>query len=144
MKQIQTVEKELKVVKISDLKPYFDNPRHNNKSAKVVAESIKEYGYLNPILVTEDNMVLAGHTRLKAMKLLKQKEIEVLVIKGLTEKQKNGFVIADNRVGEFSTWNFTATDRLMHNSNVKSEFLNKLGMGSVDDTKAELEALING
>jgi len=61
----------MKTVGIDELIPYPGNPRRNNKSAKIVAESIKEYGYINPIIVTEGLMVLAGHTRLKALKILK-------------------------------------------------------------------------
>ena len=100
------IKKEMKTVGIKELVPYPRNPRRNNKSAKIVAESIKEYGYINPIIVTDGLMILAGHTRLKALKLLKYKEVEVLVIHGLSQKQIDGFVIADNRVGEYSQWNY--------------------------------------
>lgn len=139
---LQKIEKELRVVKMDDLKHYDDNPRHNNESAKMVAESIKEYGYLNPILVTEDLLILAGHTRWKAMKLLGETEVEVLVVKGLTEDQIHGFVIADNRVGEFSVWNQSAIDRLLESPKMKKEMLEKLGIISAWDKKKELEKLI--
>jgi len=140
--ELNKIKKELRWVKMSDLKPYGANPRHNNKSAKVVAESIKAYGYINPIIVTEDLMILAGHTRFKALKLLGVEEIDVLVIKGLTEQQIHGFVIADNRVGEFSTWNFSAMDRLLSKKEIASDTLKNLGMMSVADNKKELEDLI--
>jgi ParB/RepB/Spo0J family partition protein len=139
---LQKIEKELRVVKMDDLKHYDDNPRHNNESAKMVAESIKEYGYLNPILVTEDLLILAGHTRWKAMKLLGETEVEVLVVKGLSEDQIHGFVIADNRVGEFSVWNQSAIDRLLESPKMKKEMLEKLGIISAWDKKKELEKLI--
>lgn len=141
--ELQRIEKEIKVVKIADLKPYGDNPRHNNKSARMVAKSIKEFGYINPIIVTEDNIILAGHTRMKALKLLGVTEVDVLVIKGLTEEQVHGFVIADNRVGEYSTWNFSAIDRLVAKHKESNPILKELGMTSVEDNKKELEALIN-
>lgn len=139
---IKKVEKELRVVKMDELKHYDDNPRHNNESAKMVAESIKDYGYLNPILVTEDLLILAGHTRWKAMKLLGETEVEVLVVKGLTEEQIHGFVIADNRVGEFSVWNQSAIDRLLESPRMKKEMLEKLGIISAWEKKKELEKLI--
>lgn len=136
------IKKELIIVKIKDLKPYPGNPRRNNKSAKIVAESIQQYGYINPIIVTEDMVVLAGHTRLKALKILKYDEIDVLVIKGLTQKQIDGFVIADNRVGEYSQWNYSQIDKMITN-NESDEFINKLGMSSFLNNKSELEEMIS-
>ena len=125
---------------MSDLKPYQDNPRHNNKSAKIVAKSIETYGYINPIVVTEDNIILAGHTCLKALKILGIEDADVLVVKGLNENQIKGFVIADNRVGEYSQWNYSAIDRLVTGDN--DPLLHELGITSFKDNKAELENLI--
>lgn len=147
------IDKELRVIRVADLKPYGENPRHNNKSAKMVAKSIKEYGYINPIVVCphptepESYMILAGHTRLKALRYLgltNTDGIEVMVVTGLSEKQIHGFVIADNRAGEYSLWNYSALDRLMTNENADSDTLKEMGMSSFKDTKKELEDLING
>jgi len=134
--------KTMKTVGIEELIPYPQNPRRNNKSAKIVAESIKEYGYINPIIVTDELMILAGHTRLKALKILKYKEVEVLVVSGLTKKQIDGFVIADNRVGEYSQWNYSAMSRMV-SKNEKSGFMDTLGITSFEGNKAALENLIN-
>lgn len=139
--ELQHIEKELRVVRLDDLKPYMDNPRHNNKSAKIVAKSIAAYGYINPIIVTENNIILAGHTRLKALRILGVEEADVLVIKGLSEDQIKGFVIADNRVGEYSLWNYSAIDRLLTDD--KDPLMKELGMSSFKDNKKELEDLIN-
>jgi len=153
MIELPKIHRELKVVKVGDLKPYGENPRHNNKSAKIVAESIKAYGYINPIVVCpypEDPnyyMILAGHTRLKALRLLGLTDgdkIQVMVVTGLNLTQIHGFVIADNRAGEFSLWNYSSLDRLMSGENADSEALKKMGMVSFKDTKKELEDLING
>ena len=137
---MQRIKKELRLVKLADLKPYGRNPRRNNKSAKVVAQSIKTYGYLNPVLVTDELLVLAGHTRLKAMKILGIKEEEVLVVSGLSEEQIRGFVIADNRVGEFSQWNYAEIDRLMTEG--EDEFMKELGLSSFSNNKKDLEDLL--
>lgn len=131
-------------VRIDKLKPYPGNPRHNNESAKMVAESIKAYGFLNPITITEDDIILAGHTRTKAMKLLGQHYIDAFRIYGLTEEEKRAFVIADNRIGEYSRWNYTAVDRMVAETGNKDEMLKKMGMSSFKDNKAELEAMIAG
>lgn len=136
------MKKELKLVNLAELKPYAGNPRHNNKSAKMVAKSIEEFGYINPIIVDENYVILAGNTRFKALKLLGRVEAEVLVVSGLTEEQKNGFVIVDNRAGEYSKWNATALQRMADNANMNNEKLKEFGILSINDTKKELEALI--
>jgi hypothetical protein len=138
------VTRHLKTVKVADLVPYDGNPRHNNKSAKIVAKSIQQYGYINPIIVTPDNIILAGHTRTKALKILGIEEIEVLEIRGLSEEQIHGFVIADNRVGEFSLWNYSGLDRMMANSSKDDALLKELGMSSFVDNKKAMEELISG
>lgn len=138
------IKRELKTVKVDDLIPYEANPRRNNKSAKIVAKSIEAYGYINPILVTDKNIILAGHTRLKALKLLGIEEVEVLVISGLSDEQIHGFVIADNRVGEYSRWNYAAVDRMMTGVSKDDKLLKELGMSSFVDNKKDLEDLING
>ena len=138
------MKKELVTLKMSDLVPYPGNPRRNNKSAKIVAKSIEAYGYISPIIVSEENVILAGNTRFKALQILKKEEVEVVKVYGLTPEQIEGFVIADNRVGEYSQWNYAQIDRLMEGSTKKDEFVTKeLGLSSFQDNKSELEDLIN-
>jgi ParB-like chromosome segregation protein Spo0J len=73
-------------VNIAELQPYKNNPRKNDKSVSCVVESIKEFGYGNPIIVDENMEVIAGHTRLKAIKKLGWTTLpEVVKIAGLTE-----------------------------------------------------------
>ena len=143
MATLPKIKKEIRTVKLSELTPYPGNPRHNNKSAKMVAKSIQEYGYINPIVVDENLVVLAGNTRLKALKILQIEEADVLVVSGLSEAQAAGFVIADNRIGECSKWNMAGLTRMVDGKEVNSEFLEELGIRSVDKMKEELEDLIN-
>mgnify|MGYP000103493086 FL=1 len=138
------MKKELKVVSLDQLKGYGGNPRHNNKSAEMVAKSIEQFGYINPIVVDENYVILAGNTRFKALNLLGYKEAEVLVVSGLSETQKNGFVIADNRAGEYSKWNMAALERMLENSDLDTEVLEEFGILSVSKTKKKLEKLIYG
>ena len=140
-KKIPAIKKRLKVVKMSELKPYDGNPRHNSESAKVVAQSIEQFGYINPIVVTDKNIVLAGHTRMKALKILKQKEVEVLEVSGLTQKQIDGFVIADNRVGEYSTWNFTAMDKMLGSKKMDKQFMQSIGITTMKENYEFLKKL---
>ena len=76
---------ELKIIPISNIKPYKNNPRKNDKAVDAVAESIKQCTYVAPIIVDENNVILAGHTRWKAMKKLGRAECECIVKDGLTE-----------------------------------------------------------
>lgn len=63
-------------VKLTELKPYGKNPRKNDEAAKAVAKSIEQCGYVAPIIVDENMEILAGHTRLKALTLLKYTEVD--------------------------------------------------------------------
>ena len=93
---------------IGDIKPYPNNPRRNDDAVAAVVESIKQCGYCAPIVADEDGVVLAGHTRLKALKKLGRKEAEVCVRTGMTEEQKKKYRLLDNKTNELATWDFDA------------------------------------
>lgn len=78
----------LKVLSLKEIVPYENNPRHNDNAVEAVAESIRQCEYIAPIIVDEDNTILAGHTRLKAMQKLGKTDAEVMQVTGLTEAQK--------------------------------------------------------
>lgn len=91
---------------IDDLVPYERNSRTHSEEqiAKVIA-SIKEFGWTNPILIDEDQGIIAGHGRLEAAKRMGLKEVPVLVLTGLTEAQKRAYIIADNKLALEAGWN---------------------------------------
>lgn len=91
-------------VAIGLVKPYPGNPRRNRKSVGKVADSITEYGWRQPIVVDEDMVVIAGHTRLQAAKRLKITEVPVHVAKGLSAQQTKAYRLMDNRSAEDSSW----------------------------------------
>ena len=91
-------------LKITDVKPYDKNPRKNDGAVDAVAESIKQCGYCAPIVIDEDNVILAGHTRLKALKKIKYKECECVRKVGMTEEQKRKYRLLDNKTNEFADW----------------------------------------
>ena len=72
--------------KLSELKPYENNPRINDEAVDDVAESIKQCSYIAPIIIDEDGVILAGHTRYKALKKLGYKECEVVIASDLIEQ----------------------------------------------------------
>lgn len=97
-------------VNISDLIPYEKNPRKNDAAVKYVAESIKQFGFKVPLVIDKDNMVICGHTRLKAAKKLQLTEVPCIVADDLTEEQIKAFRLADNKVAEKADWDFDLLD----------------------------------
>lgn len=96
----------IKEIKISELKEYENNPRINDNAVDKVATSIKEFGFKVPIVIDKDNVIIAGHTRLKASKKLGLEKVPCIVADDLTEEQVKAFRLADNKVSEFSGWDF--------------------------------------
>lgn len=96
---------EYKKVKIENLKRYKNNPRNNRGATDKVIESIKECGYISPIIVDENYEIIAGHTRFKALKRLKIEEVPVIICYDLTENQKRKYRLLDNKTNEFASWN---------------------------------------
>ena len=94
-------------VKLTELKPYGKNPRKNDEAAKAVAKSIEQCGYVAPIIVDENMEILAGHTRLKALTLLKYTEVDCLVKRGLSEAQKRKYRLLDNKTNELAEWDMS-------------------------------------
>lgn len=92
--------------KYGDLVPYENNPRKNDGAVDAVAASIKEFGWKVPVIIDKDNVVVAGHTRLKAAKQLGIEDIPCIVADDLTDDQIKAFRLADNKVSEFSTWDY--------------------------------------
>ena len=92
--------------KIDDIKPYENNPRFNDDAVKYVANSIKEFGWQQPIVLDKDNVIVAGHTRYKAAMLLGLDEAPCVVADNLTEEQIKAYRLADNKVGEMANWDF--------------------------------------
>ena len=90
-------------VKLTQIKPYWRNPRNNAPAVEAVKRSIQEYGYNSPILVDKSLVVIAGHTRLIALRDLGYDEIQVGVV-DLTEEQAKAYRIADNKSSELATW----------------------------------------
>ena len=100
------IHKEQITLEISEIKEYENNPRINNAAVDDVAESIKQCGYINPIIVDENNVILAGHTRLLAIKKIGKEKVQVLKVTGLSEEQKKKYRILDNKTAEKAEWDF--------------------------------------
>lgn len=112
--------KEMKIEykNIDEVIPYENNPRKNDEAVDYVANSIKEFGFKVPIIVDKENVIVTGHTRLKAAKKLGLKEVPVIYADDLTEEQIKAFRIADNKVSEFSTWDLEKLDLELEDINI--------------------------
>jgi len=94
----------VKEIEIEKLIPYENNPRHNDNAVEAVANSIREFGFQQPIVVDKNMVVVAGHTRLKGAQTLGLKTVPIVVADGLTDEQIRAYRLADNKVGELATW----------------------------------------
>ena len=88
------------------IRPYEHNPRLNDQAVDVVADSIREFGFRQPIVVDADGVIIAGHTRYKAARLLGLEEGPVHVADGLSPEQVRAYRLADNATGEKAEWDF--------------------------------------
>lgn len=86
---------------------YENNPRRNENAVEAVAASIREFGFKVPIVIDENNVIIAGHTRLKAARLLGLETVPCIVADDLTPEQIRAFRLADNKVGELAGWDFS-------------------------------------
>ena len=91
--------------KIDEIIPYENNPRNNDEAVDYVAKSIEEFGFKVPIILDKNNIIVTGHTRLKAAKKLGLKEVPTIMADDLTDEQIKAFRLADNKVSEYATWN---------------------------------------
>ncbi len=100
-------KEDLKVVyrKVSELIPYARNARtHSDEQIERIANSIKEFGWTNPILIDGENGIIAGHGRILAARKLGIEKVPTIELSGLTEAQKRAYIIADNRLALDAGW----------------------------------------
>lgn len=101
--------------KINDINPYEKNPRRNDEAVKYVAESIKSFGFKVPIIIDSNGVIVAGHTRYKAAKKLKLKDVPCIIADDLTDDQVKAFRLADNKVAEKAEWDFDLLSEELNN-----------------------------
>lgn len=90
---------------VASLNPYRNNPRtHSKKQVRQIAESIRTFGWTNPVLIGAGGDVIAGHGRLEAAKLLGMSEVPVLKLEHMSEAEKRAYIIADNKLAENAGW----------------------------------------
>lgn len=119
-------------LKLSDLSPYERNSRkHSKKQIDEVVRSIQEYGFTNPIIIDENNMILAGHCRAIAAQQVGIEDVPCVVVSGLTNTQKRAYVIADNKMALNSSWDV----------NILMEELSSLDESLTGFSQSELDSM---
>jgi DNA modification methylase len=90
---------------LDQLIPYVNNSRtHDGQQVAQIAASIREFGFTNPVLIDEDDSIIAGHGRLMAARLLKLETVPTIRLEGLTDTQKRAYIIADNKLALNAGW----------------------------------------
>ena len=91
-------------IAIDKLKEYENNPRVNDAAVEKVAASIHEFGFKVPVIVDNENVIVCGHTRVKAAKRLNLAAVPCIVADDLSDEQIKAFRLADNKTAEFAEW----------------------------------------
>lgn len=133
--------------KINEILPYDNNPRINDEAVDAVANSIKTFGFRNPIIVDKNNVIIAGHTRLLASKKLGLERVPVIVVTDLTDDEIKALRLADNKTAEIAKWDMGKLSVELANINMDmlqfgfEDLINKLEKEVKEDDFDENEEL---
>jgi hypothetical protein len=98
-------DRKMELVAVARLKPYGANARtHSKKQIRQIADSIQRFGFTNPVLIDDEGMIVAGHGRVAAAKLLKLTAVPALRLSHLSDAEKSAYILADNRLAEKAGW----------------------------------------
>ena len=124
--------------RVEELLPYAKNARtHSPAQVQEIVNSMKAFGWTNPILIDEYDQLIAGHGRLLAAQRLKLKKVPCIVLEGLTEEQRRAYVIADNKLATNAGW-----DLALLASELKSLEISGFQIDLLGFSKGELKDLI--
>ena len=121
---------------IGKVKPYAKNPRKNDGAVESTANSIKEFGWQQPIVVDNDGVIIVGHTRLKAAKRLGLKQVPVTIAENLTDEQVKAYRLADNKTGELADWDVDMLDSELND--ILNIDMEDFGFDAVGENDAEV------
>lgn len=126
---------------IDEIKPYENNPRDNDDAVDAVANSIKRFGWQQPIVVDNDGVIVAGHTRYKAAKKFGLKHVPVVVADNLTPDQVKAYRLADNKTAELADWDMDLlNDELDQIRNID---MSDFGFDELDDDQIDTEPKVD-
>lgn len=120
---------------IDEIKPYENNPRDNDDAVDAVANSIKEFGWQQPIVVDNEGVIIAGHTRYKAAKKLGLKHVPVVVADNLTPDQVKAYRLADNKTAELADWDMDLLNEEL--DQIRDIDMSQFGFDDLDSLELE-------
>lgn len=127
---------------IENVIPYENNPRKNDAAVEAVAASIKEFGFKVPIIIDKNNVIVAGHTRLKAAKMLGLKTVPCVIADDLNDDQIRAFRLADNKTSELAGWDFALLEEELTNIEIDMNqfgFVDEFNEDAIDHLFEEAE-----
>lgn len=138
MKPTVTPLGKVHVLPVASIKPAPDNPRTIPTAAiEITAKSIKRFGWQQPLVVDTNNVIIAGHTRLKAAKALGLTKVPVIVAESLTPEEAHAYRIADNRTADYTTWDYPELIKQL--DELADEFPEELGLADWEGIIQEFE-----
>lgn len=97
---------EIQLKKMGEIKRYHNNPRKNQSAVEAVAASIRKYGFLQPIVIDQAGIIVAGDTRYQAAQAIGLEAVPCVVASDLTPEEVAAYRLVDNRVGELAEWDY--------------------------------------
>lgn len=120
---------------LEQLKPYENNPRHNENAIDSVANSIKEFGFKVPIVIDKNGVIVTGHTRYAAAQKLGMETVPCIIADDLTPEQVKAFRIADNKTSELAEWDLDKLD--IELNGIESIDMSEFGFDGLDFEEEE-------
>lgn len=126
-------KQDIQIMAIEDVIPYEFNPRNNDDALEPVMNSIQEFGFRQPILVDKDNVIITGHTRLRAAKELGYQKVPVIKVNDMDPEHVKAYRLADNKTAEFANWDFELLE--MELDEIKTDFdMEKFGFDNFSES----------
>ena len=126
-------------LKLEEIKPYKKNPRKNDISVPKVKKSIDSFWFNQPILLDTDKIIITGHSRLKAAQELNLKEVPCIIVDDLSENEIKAYRIADNKVGQDSTWDVALLKEELKKLRIEHFPMTDTGFTDVELENLEME-----
>lgn len=121
---------------LNSIRPYENNPRQNDAAVEYVANSIREFGWKQPIVIDKDSVIIAGHTRYKAAQQLGMSKVPCVMADDLSDDQVKAYRLADNKVAEIAIWDFSALEQEMEEIDLD---MSLFGFGSEEEQSENSE-----
>lgn len=125
--------------KIDELIPYVNNPRNNDDAVDVVASSIKQYGFLVPMVIDKDDEIVTGHTRFLAAKKLGLEDVPTIKADNLTPAQIKAFRLVDNKTAEYAVWDDELLSLELQELSDMGVKLDEFDLGDIAEEDGEIE-----